>query len=86
MINKHSFHLYPFGAGSETSEKDPNIIAKDVPMALIIWETTGVLRVVARKGDRDQIFTSYYKSQYHTLCLVTEGLLGARASALLSET
>lgn len=44
-------------------------------MALMIWETTGVLRVVARKGDRDQIFTSYYKSQYHTLCLVTEGLL-----------
>lgn len=83
---RHSFHLYPFGAGSETSDKDPNIITKDVPMALIIWETTGVLGVVARKGDRDHLFTSYYKSQYHTLCVVTEGLLGTRACALLSET
>lgn len=86
MNNKRpSFHLYSFGTVLGTLDKRPNRITEDVPIALTIWETPRVLEAAFRKGDKDKILISYYKSQNHTVWL-QKGKLHARACVLLSET
>ena len=62
QITRHPFHLYDSVVIWGTKHKRPNIIRKDIPIALMAQERPRVWGVSSQKQNKDQIYISYYKS------------------------